>query len=128
MSLYYHSSMTTLSHRYRCFLLLDRLPKLENLVYDTIDHRTAVQSAEAVEYTDCISAEEYDPTPNECPDMTKQSDGEAPVMLGLWGMRSTSIGSSLQGPLWCRVFTPDRVLSTGHFSRVQTNYYDKLNC
>ena len=33
------------------------------------------QSAEAVEYTDCIPAEGYD---------TKQSDGEASVMLELW--------------------------------------------
>ena len=28
--------------------------------------------------------------PNECPRYdTKQSDGEVPVMLGLWGMQST---------------------------------------
>ena len=41
-----------------------------------------VQSA--VEYTDCTSAEEWN-TPYECPVYdTKQSDGEVPVMLGLW--------------------------------------------
>ena len=40
------------------------------------------QSARAVEYTDCTSAEGY--PPNECPGYdTKQSDGEVPVMLGL---------------------------------------------
>ena len=47
------------------------------------------QSAWAVEYTDCISAEELDPT-NECPGYdTKPSDDEVPVMLELWGMWST---------------------------------------
>ncbi len=31
-------------------------------------------------------------SPNECPDYdTKQSDGEALVMLELWGMRSTPL-------------------------------------
>ena len=39
------------------------------------------QSAGAVEYTDCTSAEGYDP-PNECPGYdTKQSDGEVPTVL-----------------------------------------------
>ena len=37
------------------------------------------QLAEIAEYTKCISVE--------CPRYdTKQSDGEAPVMLDLWGM------------------------------------------
>ena len=41
------------------------------------------QSVQAVEYTDCISAEEYD-SPNECPRYdTRQSDDEALVMLKL---------------------------------------------
>ena len=57
----------------------------------------------AVEYTDCISAERQDPL-NECPGYdTKQSDGEAPVMLELWAMRNTPhchrpLGHS--GPEW----------------------------
>ena len=55
----------------------------------------------AVEYTNCISAEGKIP---------KQSYGEAPVMLELWGMRSTS---SFQGPLWPGVLAPDRVISMG---------------
>ena len=41
------------------------------------------QSAWAVEYTNCFSAENvliYD---------TKQSDGEAPGILELWGLQST---------------------------------------
>ena len=44
---------------------------------------------------------------------TKQSDGEAPVMLELWGIRSTPLLPSLPGPLCPGVFTPDRVLSMG---------------
>ena len=40
-----------------------------------------VQSVKAVEYTNCISAEGKD-SPYECPGYdTKQSDGEAPIML-----------------------------------------------
>ena len=56
------------------------------------------QSAGAVEYTDCTSAEG---TPlNECPAYDiKQSDGEVPVMLELWGMWSTPSLSLLPGPL-----------------------------
>ena len=45
--------------------------------------------------------------------MTKQSDGEAPVMLELWGMQSTSSLSSLLVSLWPEVVVPDRVLSMG---------------
>ena len=71
------------------------------------------QSAGAIEYTDCILAEGKD-SPNECPGYgTKQSDGEATVMLELWGMQSTPSLPSLPGPLWPRVITPNRVLSIG---------------
>ena len=44
---------------------------------------------------------------------TKQTDGEGPVMLELWGMRSTPSLPSLPGPLWPGVVAPDRVLSMG---------------
>ena len=72
-----------------------------------------VQLAGAVEYTDCIPAEGKD-SPNECSRYdTKQSDGEAPVMLELRGMWSTSVLLLLPGPLWLRVVTPDRVLLMG---------------
>ena len=67
-------------------------------------------SAGAAEYTDCISAD----SPNKCPGYdTKQSDGEAPVMLELWGMQSTPLLPSLPGPSWPRVVVTDRVLSMG---------------
>ena len=47
------------------------------------------QSDEAEEYTDCISIEVYD-SPNDFPGYdTKQSDGEASLIMELWGMRST---------------------------------------
>ena len=49
------------------------------------------------------------PTTNECPDYdTKQSDGEAPVMLQLWRMRSTPWLPSLPGPLWPGVVATDK--------------------
>ena len=52
--------------------------------------------------------------PNKCPGhYTKQSDGEVPMMLELWGMRSTSSLPLLPGPLWLRMVAPDRALSMG---------------
>ena len=72
------------------------------------------QSAGAVEYTDCFSAEGVRPPPKECPRYdTKQSDGEVPVMLGLWGMQSTPSLPLLPGPFWSGMVAPDRVLSMG---------------
>ena len=54
-----------------------------------LNQTSLAQSAGGVEYTGYISEEELDPH-NECPWYdTKQSDGEVPVMLKLWGMRST---------------------------------------
>ena len=74
---------------------------------------TVVQSAGTAEYTDCITTEESD-IANDCLRYdTKQSDGEAPVMLELWGMQSIPLLSSLPDPLWPGVVTPDRVLSMG---------------
>ena len=47
--------------------------------------------------------------PNECPGYdTKQSDGEIPAMLELWGVRSTPSLPSLPGPLWPGVVAPDK--------------------
>ena len=57
------------------------------------------QSAGAAEYTDCFSAERVR-LPNKCHEYdTKQSDGEASVMLELWGMQSTPLLPLLPGPL-----------------------------
>ena len=54
------------------------------------------------------------PPPNECPGYdTKQSDGEIPAVLELWGMRSTPSLPSLPGPLCPGVVAPDRDLSRG---------------
>ena len=78
------------------------------------DDNTFAQSAGAIEYTDCTSAEGKTPPPNECPGYdTKQSDGEVPAMLELWGMWSTPSLPSLPGPLWPGVLAPDRALSMG---------------
>ena len=71
------------------------------------------QSAGAAEYTDCIFTEDAD-FPNECPEYdTKQSDGEALVMLELGGMWSTPSLPLLPGLLWPRVVAPGKVLSMG---------------
>ena len=60
-----------------------------------ISNKHFTQSAGAVEYT----VERYD-SPNECPVYdTKQSDGEVPVMLELWGMLSTPSLPSISSPL-----------------------------
>ena len=72
------------------------------------------QSAEFVEYPDCISAKWEDPHYYECLGYdTKQFDDEAPVMLELWGMQSTPSLPLLPDPLWPRVVVPDRILSMG---------------
>ena len=44
---------------------------------------------------------------------TKQSDSEVPVMLELWGMRSTPSLLLLPGPLWPGMVAPDKALSIG---------------
>ena len=49
------------------------------------------------------------PPPNECPGYdTKQSDGEDPAMLELWGVRRTPSLPSLPGLLWPGVVAPDK--------------------
>ena len=60
------------------------------------------------------------PPPNECPGYdTKQSDGEVPVMLEIWGMQSIPSLPSLPGSLWPGVVALDKVLSMGQI---------ELNC
>ena len=92
--------------------------------------RTAViefnltQSAGAVEYTDCTSAEGLDPC-NECPRYdTKQTDSEVPVMWELWGMQCTPSLPLLPGPIWPGVVAPDKGPIYG---LNRTNYILMLN-
>ena len=65
---------------------------------------------------------------------TKHFDGEAPVMLELWGIQSTPSLPLIPGPFWPRVITPDRVLSMGQIELfdIQTKCkqmtYAKVNC
>ena len=69
------------------------------------------QLAGAAEYTDSISADWSD-FPNKCPEYdTKQSDGEASVMLELWVMWSTHFIAIF--PRFTFVVASDRVLSMG---------------
>ena len=49
----------------------------------------------------------------------KQSDGEVPVILEFWGIRSTPLLPSFPSPLWPGVVASDRNLSTGQM---------ELNC
>ena len=72
-----------------------------------------------LEYTDCISAEGQDSSNKSPENGAKQSDGELPVMLELWGMHSTPSLPLLPGSLWLWVVAPDRVLSMGQI---------ELNC
>ena len=49
-------------------------------------------------------------TQNECPRYdTKQSDGDVPVMLELWGIRSTPSLPFLPVTLWPGVVAPDPI-------------------
>ena len=69
------------------------------------------EKASAAEYTDFISAEGQDPSHNECQGYDiKQSDGEAPIMVELWGMRITPSLQSLPGSLGPGVVAPERVV------------------
>ena len=93
---------------------------LQCSIFVKITSKIRAETAGAVEYTNCTSAEGHDPLPNECPRYdTKQSNGEVPAMLELWGMRSTPSLPSLPGPFWPGVVAPDRVLSMGQI---------ELNC
>ena len=75
--------------------------------------------AGAAKYTDCIFAEGQH-FPNECPRHdTKQSDGEASVMLEIWGVWSTPSLPSLSGSLRLEVVASDRDLTMGQI---------ELNC
>ena len=44
---------------------------------------------------------------------TAPVDGEVPVMLELWEMRSTLSLPSFSGPLWLGVVAPDKALPIG---------------
>ena len=65
---------------------------------------------------------------NECPGYdSKQSDGEVPVMLELWGMQSTPSMPSLPGPIWPRVVAYDKSCIYA-LNRTKLCTYAELNC
>ena len=75
-------------------------------------------------YTDCISAEGKHCL-NECyGNDTKQSDGEIPVVLELWGIQSIPFLKSPPKPLSAGVVAHDRVLCLG---QIQLNRVIMLN-
>ena len=90
---------------------------IASIVENGIHRLSFTQLAGAIEYTNCFSAEWYNhPSPprHECPGYdTKQSDGEVPAMLELWGMWSTPSLPLLPGPFWPGMVAPDRALSMG---------------
>ena len=87
-----------------------------------------------LEYTDCISAAREDLPTNKCPGYDiKQSDGEAPVLVELWGMQNTPSLPKLQSRLLAGVVTLEKVLSMVQMELFDINLwkqmtYDKLNC
>ena len=67
------------------------------------------QSAGPVEYTDCTLQTGKITPPQECPGYdTKQSEGEVPLRLELWGMQSTPLLLLLPRPLRAGVEAPDK--------------------
>ena len=59
--------------------------------------------------TPTVSRQRGKTPPNECPGYdNKQSDGEVPAMLELWGMLSTPSLPSPPDPLWPGVVAPDK--------------------
>ena len=65
------------------------------------------------------------PHANECLGYDlKQLDGEIPVMLEFWGMRSIHSLPSLPGSLWLEAVAPDRVLS---MDQIELNCVFMLN-
>ena len=72
------------------------------------------QLARVVEYFDCILSRRIRTSPMVCAGYNiKQSDGGAPVILGLWRMRSTPSLPLLPGSLWTGMVAAGRVLSMG---------------
>ena len=73
------------------------------------------------------SLQKYMTPINKCPVYdTKQSDGEVPVMLELWGVRSIPWLPSLLGPLWPGVIAPNKGPVYG--SKENQCTYTRLNC
>ena len=82
------------------------------------------------EYTGWISAAGKDYTNEFLGYDTKQSNGEALVMLELWGMQNTPSLPSISNPLRPGMVAPDKVLSMGQrelwHSNSQTNDLSKI--
>ena len=79
------------------------------------------QSAEAVEYAYCFSAQGVRHLHECLGNDTKQYNGEVPVMLELWEMQSTLSLPSLERPLWPEMVALDWVQSMG-----QIDLFDHL--
>ena len=83
-------------------------------------HETSLPNRLGLQNTPTASLQRDEtPPPTSIPFDTKQSDGEVPVMLKLWGMGSASSLPSLPGSLWAGGVAPDRVLFMGQI---------ELNC
>ena len=100
---------------YSCFRVFVRTCTLVSMYIHVFNYnRLFAQSDGAVKYNDCTSTKGKDTLPNECPGYdTKQSDGKVPVMLELWGMRSTLSLPLLPGLLWPGMVATDRAIYRG---------------
>ena len=87
------------------------IPKTQNMVYNTSLFNTLHYKVR-IEGKVELSREGKSPPPsNKCPRYEiKQSNGEAPVMLELWGMQSNPSLPPLPCPFWSGVVPPDRIL------------------
>ena len=79
---------------------------------ESVIWRAILLSRLRLKNTPSVSLQKGKTLSNKCPGYnTKQSDGEVPIMLELWGMQSIPLLPSLPFPLWLRVVATDRVLS-----------------
>ena len=76
-----------------------------------VSYSNIAQSTGVVEYTDCISAEGYDLSQECTGEYIKYSDGEASVMLELWGTWRTPSLPLLPGSLCAGVLAHERILT-----------------
>ena len=96
-----YKSFTYKSYIYKQDLAFNNPQALTCHKHNQTKYTNVVKKVQCLVQKDCLV--------NECPGYdTKQSDGKVPVMLELWGMRSTPSLLSLQGLFFLGVGEPDK--------------------